>query len=36
VLDSLKGVDTYLDDAINYVIDGEEIEDDEDSYENEE
>jgi hypothetical protein len=36
VLDSLKGVDSYLDDAINYVIDGEEIEDDEDSYEDEE
>jgi hypothetical protein len=35
VLDSLKGVDSYLDDAINYVIDGEEIED-EDSYEDEE
>ena len=36
VLDSLKGVDSYLDDAIDYVIDGEEIEDDEDSYEDEE
>ena len=36
VLDSLKGVDSYLDDAINYVIDGEEIEDDEDNYEDEE
>ena len=35
VLESLKGVDTYLDDAINYAIDGEEIED-EDSYEDEE
>jgi len=35
VLDSLKGVDTYLDTAIDYAIDGEDIED-EDSYEDEE
>lgn len=28
VLESLQGVDTYLDDAIEYAIDGEEIEDD--------
>jgi hypothetical protein len=35
VLDGLKGVDTYLDTAIDYAIDGEEIED-EDSYEDEE
>ena len=35
VLDSLKGFDTYLDTAIEYAIDGEEIED-EDSYEDEE
>ena len=36
VLESLQGVDPYLDDAIEYVIDGEEIEDDEDYYEDEE
>ena len=35
VLDGLKGVDTYLDTAIDYAIDGEDIED-EDSYEDEE
>ena len=37
-LDSLLGVDPYLDDAIEYVIDGEEIEegDDYDRYEDEE
>lgn len=28
VLDSLQGVDPYLDDAIQYAIDGEEIEED--------
>ena len=28
VLESLQGVDSYLDDAIVYAIDGEEIEDD--------
>ena len=35
VLQGLQGVDTYLDDAIEYAIDGEEIEDD-DYYEDEE
>lgn len=35
VLESLQGVDPYLDNAIEYVIDGEEIEDDEDYYEDE-
>ena len=35
VLQGLKGVDKYLDTAIEYAIDGEEIED-EDSYEDEE
>jgi hypothetical protein len=35
VLDGLLGVDPYLDTAIEYVIDGEEIEDDEDYYEDE-
>ena len=29
VLDSLQGVDPYLDDAIQYAIEGEEISDDE-------
>jgi hypothetical protein len=33
VLDSLKGIDSSLDDAINYVIDGDDI--DEDYYEDE-
>ena len=32
VLEGLQGVDPYLDDAINYVIDGEEIEEDNDDY----
>jgi hypothetical protein len=32
VLKSLIGVDVYLDDAINYAIDGEDIDEDEDSY----
>jgi hypothetical protein len=36
VLDSLQGVDPYLDEAIIYAIDGEEIEDDSDSYDEEE
>ena len=37
VLKDLIGVDSYLDDAIEYAIDGEEIEDeDEDYYEDEE
>lgn len=38
VLDSLQGVDPYLDDAIQYAIDGEEIEEDygdDDYYEDE-
>ena len=35
-LDSLLGVDPYLDDAIEYVIDGEEIEEEYDGYEDEE
>ena len=32
VLDSLQGVDPYLDQAIEYAIDGEEIEEEYDSY----
>ena len=36
VLDSLQGVDPYLDEAIAYAIDGEEIEDDADRYDEEE
>ena len=36
VLDSLQGVDPFLDEAIAYAIDGEEIEDDVDSYDEEE
>jgi hypothetical protein len=32
VLESLQGVDPYLDDAIHYVIDGEEIEEEQDDY----
>lgn len=35
VLEGLQGIDPYLDDAIDYAIDGEEIEDDEDYYEDE-
>lgn len=35
VLESLQGVDPYLDDAITYAIDGEEIEED-DRYDEEE
>jgi hypothetical protein len=35
VLESLQGVDGYLDDAIQYAIDGEEIEEDTDYYEDE-
>ena len=34
VLESLQGIDPYLDDAITYAIDGEEIEEDVD-YDNE-
>ncbi len=36
VLESLNGVDGYLDDAIQYAIDGEDIEEDDDYYEDEE
>ncbi len=36
VLESLLGVDPHLDDAINYAIDGEEIEEEDDYYEDEE
>ena len=37
VLQSLQGVDGYLDDAIDYAIDGEDIEEDcDDYYEDEE
>lgn len=32
VLESLQGIDPYLDDAIDYVIDDEEIEYEEDDY----
>jgi hypothetical protein len=32
VLDSLQGVDPYLDQAIEYAIDGEEIEEEYDNY----
>jgi hypothetical protein len=36
VLESLLGVDPFLDTAIEYAIDGEEIEEDVDSYDEEE
>ena len=36
VIESLMGVDPYLDDAINYAIDGEEYSEEEDYYEDEE
>jgi hypothetical protein len=36
VLEGLQGVDPYLDDAIAYVIDGQEIEEDDEYYEDEE
>ena len=32
ILESLQGIDPYLDDAIDYVIDGEDIEEDEEDY----
>ena len=32
VLESLQGIDPYLDQAIEYAIDGEEIEEDEEDY----
>jgi len=35
-LQGLVGVDNYLDDAIDYAIDGEEIEEENDYYEDEE
>jgi hypothetical protein len=35
-IESLVGVDPFLDDAIQYAIDGEEIEEDDDYYEDEE
>ena len=36
VLEGLQGVDPYLDDAIEYAIDGEGLEEEEDYYEDEE
>ena len=36
VLESLQGIDPYLDDAVNYAIDGEEIEEDFEGYEEDE
>lgn len=36
ILDSLQGIDPYLDEAITYAIDGDEIEEDVDSYDEEE
>jgi len=36
VLESLQGIDPYLDNAIEYVIDGEEIEEDDEEYDDEE
>ena len=35
MLESLQGVDPYLDQAIEYAIDGEDIGDEDDSYEEE-
>ncbi len=35
IIESLQGVDPYLDDAIEYAIDGEEIEEDDDYYDEE-
>jgi len=35
-LQALLGVDDYLDNAINYAVDGEEVGEDEDYYEDEE
>lgn len=32
VLESLQGIDPYLDNAIEYAIDGEEIEEEDDDY----
>jgi hypothetical protein len=36
VLEGLLGVDSYLDEAINYAIDGQEIEEEYEDYEDEE
>ena len=36
VLESLQGVDPYLDDAIQYAIDGDDVGEDDDYYEDEE
>ena len=36
VLDSLKGVDIYLDTAIDYATDGEDVDEDPEYYEDEE
>ena len=36
VLESLQGIDPYLDEAVNYAIDGEEIEDDYEDYQEDE
>jgi hypothetical protein len=36
VIESLQGIDPYLDDAIEYAIDGEEISEDDEYYEDEE
>jgi hypothetical protein len=35
VIESLQGIDPYLDDAIEYAIDGEEISEDDEYYEDE-
>jgi hypothetical protein len=35
VIESLQGIDPYLDDAIEYAIDGEEINEDDEYYEDE-
>jgi hypothetical protein len=36
ILENLQGVDPYLDNAIEYAIDGEDIEEEEDYYDNDE
>lgn len=36
ILENLQGVDPYLDNAIEYAIDGEDIEEEEDYYDDEE
>jgi hypothetical protein len=35
VIESLQGIDPYLDDAIEYAIDGEEISEEDEYYEDE-